>query len=111
MKESYGEGVANHTGPESCGYGSNVMAEALTGERAGRVLSREDLLKSRALTFWDNTEGNTGRVVSARHVWALRGRRPRARTEAPRTGTGRSHIRLRKEGCGGRIGKSKDVSR
>ena len=36
MKESYGEGVAIHTGPESCGGGSNAMAEALTGVRAGR---------------------------------------------------------------------------
>jgi hypothetical protein len=111
MKESYGEGVANHTGPESCGFGSNVMAEALTGERAGRVLSRENLLKSRALTFWDKTEGNTGCVANARHIQALRGRRPRARMEAPRTGTGRSHIRLQQEGVGGRIGKSEDVSR
>jgi hypothetical protein len=41
MKESYSEGVANHTDPESCGCGSNGMAEALTGERMGRVLSRE----------------------------------------------------------------------
>ena len=41
MKESYGEGLASHTGPESCGDGSNGMAEALTGVRAGRVLSRE----------------------------------------------------------------------
>jgi hypothetical protein len=41
MKEPYGEGVANHTGPESCGGGSNAVAEALTGVHAGRVLSRE----------------------------------------------------------------------
>ena len=41
MKDSYSEGVANHTDPESCGCGSNGMAEALTGERMGRVLSRE----------------------------------------------------------------------
>ena len=53
MKESYGEGVAIHTGPESCGGGSNAMAEALTGVRAGRVLSRENLLKSRVPTLWD----------------------------------------------------------
>jgi hypothetical protein len=37
MKESYGEGVANHTGPESCGFGSNVMAEALIPRSAGRA--------------------------------------------------------------------------
>jgi hypothetical protein len=30
MKESYGEGFANHTSLESCGNCSNVMAEALT---------------------------------------------------------------------------------
>jgi len=41
MKESYGEGVAIYTGPESCGGDSNVTAEALTGVHAGQVLSRE----------------------------------------------------------------------
>ena len=41
MKELYGEGVANHTGSESCGGGRKVTTEALTGVRAGRVLSRE----------------------------------------------------------------------
>ena len=41
MEESYGEGLANHTGPESCGYGGDGVSEALTGERAGRVLSPE----------------------------------------------------------------------
>ena len=90
MKESYDEGLANHIGPESCGGGSNAMAEALTGVRAGRVLSREILLKSRVPTSWDVAEGNIGRVVSARYVWTLRGRRPRARTETSYTGTGRS---------------------
>jgi len=37
MQESYGEGVATHTGPESCA----AVREALTGVRAGRVFSRE----------------------------------------------------------------------
>jgi hypothetical protein len=41
MKVPYGEGLASHTGPESCGDGSNAMAEALTGESTGQVLSRE----------------------------------------------------------------------
>lgn len=35
------EGVANHNGPESCGGIGNGVGEALTGEHAGRVLSRE----------------------------------------------------------------------
>src|SRR5271156_2905898 len=41
MKEPYGEGIATHTDPESCGALREEGAEALTGARAGRVLSRE----------------------------------------------------------------------
>ena len=41
MREPYGEGVATHTDPESCGPLRKGRAEALTGARAGRVLSRE----------------------------------------------------------------------
>ena len=41
MKEPYGEGVASHTGPESCVAARKGVGEALTGVRAGRVLSRE----------------------------------------------------------------------
>src|SRR5258708_20424361 len=36
MKESYGEGVASHTDPESCGASCKGGVEALTGARAGR---------------------------------------------------------------------------
>ena len=35
------EGLATHTGPESCVPLGNGRREALTGERAGRVLSPE----------------------------------------------------------------------
>ena len=41
MKESYGEGLASHTGPESCASGREAAGEALTGVRAGWVLSLE----------------------------------------------------------------------
>jgi hypothetical protein len=41
MQEPYGEGVATHTDPESCGAVREDCVEALTGARAGRVLSRE----------------------------------------------------------------------
>lgn len=41
MKVSNSKGLANHIGPESCAGGSNPLGEALTGERAGWVLSRE----------------------------------------------------------------------
>ena len=41
MKVPYDEGVASHIGPESCAGDRKVAGEALTGENAGRVLSRE----------------------------------------------------------------------
>jgi len=41
MKESYDERLATHIGPESCGAARKGGVEALTGERAGQVLSRE----------------------------------------------------------------------
>ena len=41
MQESYGEGVAIHTGPELCGVSREAGHEALVGVRAGQVLSPE----------------------------------------------------------------------
>jgi hypothetical protein len=41
MKVSYGEGLAAHTGSESCIGDCKGAGEALTGVRAGQVLSRE----------------------------------------------------------------------
>jgi len=41
MRVSYGEGLASHIGPESCVYSRKAVGEALTGESAGQVLSRE----------------------------------------------------------------------
>lgn len=92
MKESYGEGVVLHTGPESCVYGGNGVCEALTGVLAGRVLSPE------------NSEYDPGADVvlasgrphhstdSTRCEWARRGHRPLACKEALCAGSGRSHV-------------------
>ncbi len=63
MRESYDEGVASHIGPESCGGGSNAMAEALTGVRAGQVLSREMHVNSGVLAIWVS-RNNTRHVVT-----------------------------------------------
>ena len=41
MRESYVKGLANHDGPESCVEWGDPLGEALTGESAGWVLSRE----------------------------------------------------------------------
>ena len=102
MKESYGEGVATHTGPESCAGARKGDGEALTGGRAGRVLSREihdprrEPWHSGVPTPWRIGGRPHRRVAIARRDGTLRGQRPRARTETPRTGTGRSRGRLRR---------------
>jgi hypothetical protein len=41
MRVLYGEGLASHTGSESCAGAREGVGEALTGECVGRVLSRE----------------------------------------------------------------------
>ncbi len=58
MKESYGEGVASHTGPESCAVDREVGSEALTGVRTGQPLSGE-ITSSGAPTQLVIAEGNT----------------------------------------------------
>jgi hypothetical protein len=58
MKESYGEGLANHTSLESCGNCSNVVAEALTEGSTGGLLSSE-INSFRVPTTWSDGEGNT----------------------------------------------------
>src|SRR5215469_2540387 len=45
-------------------------------------------------TRWRTTEGNTGCTAIARCAWIPRGQRPRACTQAPCAGTGRSHVCL-----------------
>lgn len=59
MKESYGEGVTHHTGPESCAVNRKVRGEALTGVRTGQPLSGEIIL-SGTPTLLSEAEGHTG---------------------------------------------------
>lgn len=80
MKESDGEGIASHAGPESCVTARKGEGEALTGVRAGRVLSREigdpvQLIgQSRVPTPWRKAEGKTRCAARARQAGTLRGR-------------------------------------
>jgi len=106
MKESYGEGSAAHTGPESCA----ACREALTGGRAGRVYSRE----SDHLRDADAVEEG-GRRRSGRRY----GETPRspARSETPCM-YGHTSRENREslwspmaDGARGRIGKAKDTRR
>src|SRR5712692_29796 len=110
MKESYGEGVATHTGPESCVTVRENGREALTGEGAGRVLSRERT----SLRDADAVEEG-GRPHSERRYRETL--RSPARSETPST-----HRRTSREnrespcppagdGPAGRVGKSKDTRR
>src|ERR1700676_313667 len=48
-------------------------------------------------TPWRVAEGKTCSVARARRCWTLRGQRPQACTQAPCSGTGRSHRPLRSQ--------------
>ncbi len=67
MRFLYVEGVATHGDPESCVCPRKGVREALTGERAGMVLSPEKL-QSRVPTLWTEAEGNTVRSEIASAV-------------------------------------------
>ena len=58
MKESYGEGLAPHTGLESCAVTRKSNGEALTKVRTGQVLSRENDYSGKP-TLFVKAEGNT----------------------------------------------------
>ena len=110
MRESYGEGVATHTGPESCGAACKGGVEALTGVRAGRVLSRERTSLRDA-----DAVGESGRLHPVhRYREVLQGP---ARSETPCTygNTSRGNREIpclpAADGAAGRVGKSKDVRR
>ena len=51
MKESYGEGLASHTGPESCVDLPRGDSEALTGGSTGGLWSSE-ITTSRRSSWW-----------------------------------------------------------
>src|ERR1700737_201550 len=89
MQESYGEGLAIHTGPELGGVSRKAGHEALVGVRAGRIFSPE-ISQTGVPTLSPCAEGNTLANESASWAGTLRGRRTRACTETPRTRTGRS---------------------
>jgi RNA-directed DNA polymerase len=117
MQESYGEGVATRTGPESCAIARKDEGEALTGVRAGRVLSCETNApsrKRRVLRGADVVVMNGRPHLACRYremcqdparseTPSMHGNIPHGSREIPRLST--------VEGIGDRIGKSKDVRR
>jgi hypothetical protein len=87
MKVPEDEGVANHIGPESCADVRKDIREALTGGKAGRVLSRERrsgsgrrrrrLVRKATQDTSLRQEVSWPRVVEdPAHVWKLFAREP-----------------------------------
>jgi RNA-directed DNA polymerase len=79
MKASHAEGLATHSGPESCVGAGDCAGEALTGEvqagyRAAKSMPRESGY-SGVPTPWRKAEGKTGRADIARHAGTPRGHR------------------------------------
>jgi RNA-directed DNA polymerase len=110
MKESHGEGPATHTGPESCVDARKGGGETLTGERAGRVFSRETHVLRSA-----DAVRRSGRPHPTRRQ--RKTRRGSARSETPSM-CGRTSRENREslgspvaDGAAGRVGKSKDTRR
>ena len=110
MKESYVEGLAAHSGPESCAVVRKGRGEALAGVRAGRVFSRES----------NELRGADAVRVSGRPHLVHRHRemhRSPARSETPCMygNTSRENREIpcppAPDGAAGRVGKSKDTRR
>ena len=110
MKVSYSEVLANHTGSESCGVAREGGVEALTGEGAGRVFSRERHILRDADAVGES--GRLHRMHRNREVDSSP-----ARSQTPSTYRNTSHGNRevprspRAEDVLGRIGKSEDVRR
>src|ERR1700721_908345 len=110
MKESYDSGIATHIGPEPCGAARQGGGEAVGGERAGRVFSRERNLLRDADAV--RRSGRLHRVHRYREVY-----QSPARSETPSTygNTSRGNREIprppRVAVALGRIEKSKDARR
>ena len=129
MKESYVEGLAAHGGPESCVAVRKGRGEALTGVRAGRVLSRE----RKSLRGADAVEV-CGRLHPAHRNREMRRNPARSKTPCMYGNTSRENREVpcppatdsactrlacgyaqagthADRGAAGRVGKSKDIRR
>jgi len=110
MKESYVEGLATHDGPESCAAIREGGGEALTGVRAGQVLSRESDPSWGA----DVVKGG-GRQHSVRRYRKASRNPARSETLCTYGNTSRENREIPSppvvDGTAGRVGKSKDTRR
>ena len=111
MKVPYGEGVASHTGPESCVAAREGVGEALTGVRAGRPSSLENLMgpgcRRRPDAGGRQDLGRRHRETPPDPAWSenpcTHASTSRENRESPWSPVA--------DGAAGRIGKSKDIRR
>ena len=110
MKESYGEGLAGHTGPESYGAVHKDGVEALTGARTGWVFSRErhllrgaDALRICGRPHSERRHGETLRNPARSKTPRMHGNTSRENRE--------SLCLSAADGVAERVGKSKDTRR
>jgi len=110
MKESYGEGLATHTGPESCAVARKGGGETLTGGRAGRVFSREraslrgaDAVRRSGRPYPARRQRETRRSPARSETPCMPGHTSRENRESPGSPVA--------DGAAGRVGKSMDVRR
>jgi hypothetical protein len=108
MEVSNVKGLANHDDPESCVVWSNPRGEALTGESAGWVLSRQKPVRDA------DPVGERGRPqlmfrFGKEHWYPARSETPGMHGSNLREN--REILRLPRPACLGRIVKSKDVRR
>ena len=111
MEVSHGEGVATHTGPESCAVDREVAGEALTGESVGRVSSREISGQLRGADVVDTG----GRLHCSRRFRETRTNPARSETPSTHGSTSHGNREIPRppaaRGAAGRIGKSEDARR
>ena len=88
MKEPYGEGLASHTGSESCALSRKAGSEALTGAHAGGVLSRDMLINQSADVVHDGGRQHRWVRECEHSLDSARSETP-ACMETPRARTGR----------------------
>jgi hypothetical protein len=117
MKESYVEGLAAHIGPESCTVARKGRGEALTGVRAGRVLSREsnllrgaDAVEEGGRPHPGRRQCETPRDPARSQTPCMYGNTPRENQEIP-CPPAEACPEPRRDGAAGRVGKSKDPRR
>jgi hypothetical protein len=116
MQESYGEGLASHTGPESCAQCRKVRGEALTGVRAGEVIEprNHDPVLGRALRGADAVE-ESGRPYGTSRQRETRDDPARSENQRMLGNLSRENRESPWSPAGsrlaGRIGKSEDARR